>query len=71
MSEVLYPKPRPPKPPSTKPWAVDYELAYDGGGGEWTGYYRWRWSAKAAAWLNHNILSYGGGAALRRNEAAS
>lgn len=49
---------------SGRRWRVDYWLAYDGGGGEWSGYYRTRRGAKLAAWWNYHLASYGGSADL-------
>ena len=45
-------------------YRVAYDLLYDGGGGEWTGYYRTRVGARIAAWWNVHVSSYGGTAAL-------
>ncbi len=45
-------------------WHVRYDLAYDGGGGEWVGYYRSLLGAKIAVWWNRNIASWGGTAEI-------
>lgn len=65
MTERLYPKPpRPEKDRTHLRWRVDYCLAYDGGHGEWSGYYRTRTRARIAAWWNFHIASWGGSAKL-------
>lgn len=45
-------------------YRVDYDLAYDGGSSEWSGYYRTRVGAKIAAWWNVHVSSWGGTADL-------
>jgi hypothetical protein len=50
-----------------RPWWVVYDLAYDGGGSEWTGYYKARWQALVALWWNRHVTSYGGEARLYEN----
>ena len=52
-----------------RPWAVRYDLAYDGGGSKWDGYYRTRFGAQLAAFWNVRIASWGGTAVLRENKA--
>lgn len=49
---------------SGRRWHVDYFLAYDGGGGEWTGYYRTLRGAKWAVWWNMYVRSWGGTAKI-------
>lgn len=67
MSKQLFPKekPEPPEPdPIDRPWVVHYDLAYDGGGDSWDGYYRTKFGAKISAWWNYHIASWGGSAIL-------
>lgn len=45
-------------------YRVDYDLAYDGGGARWTGYYRFATSARLAMVWNRWIASWGGTAIL-------
>lgn len=45
-------------------WHVKYDLAYDGGGSEWTGRYSTKFIALIAIWLNKNVKSWGGSAKL-------
>jgi hypothetical protein len=59
-----YPKERARRDKSHRPWRADYDLAYDGGGSEWSGYYRTRVGAEVAIWLNLYVLSWGGSAEL-------
>jgi len=70
MSEKLWPKEK--KGPSpeylSRPWRVEYDLAYDGGGSSWTAYYRTRWGAKFSAWWNVHVSSWGGSAVLFDNK---
>lgn len=42
------------------PWGVHYNLAYDGGGSEWTKYYKTRTRARIAAFWHRNIATWGG-----------
>ena len=49
----------------TFPFAVDYDLAYDGGGAAFTQYYRTRLAARWCAFWNVRIASWGGTAELR------
>jgi hypothetical protein len=65
MGEMLYPKePRRRRDKSGRRYRVDYDLAYDGGGSEWSGYYRTHLGARIAAFYNYHLASYGGRAAL-------
>lgn len=66
--EQLYPKEKRIKDKSYRPWRVEYYLVYDGGGVEWTGYYRSYAGAKIAAWWNYHVRSWGGRAALYDNK---
>lgn len=69
MSEEIiarYPKPYQERDMSDRPYRVDYELAYDGGGSRWSGHYRTLWGARFSIWWNMHISSYGGSAALVR-----
>lgn len=45
-------------------YRVRYHLIYDGGGGEWDGYYRTRLGARVAIFWNRHVASYGGSAIL-------
>lgn len=65
--EKLYPRPRREKDLSPYLWMVEYDLAYDGGGSRWKGYYRAKWWAKVCAFYNVRIGSWGGTAVLRMN----
>lgn len=56
----IYPKERKVRDVSHRRWRLDCYLAYDGGGTEWSGYYRTRWGAKISAWYHYHIASYGG-----------
>ena len=67
MSVEHFPKPKPVRDHSHRPWRVDYDLAYDGGGTTWTGYYRGRRRAILAIWWQRNVASWGGTADLRGN----
>ena len=65
MSGVrLYPRRKPARDTTGRRWRVDYDLAYDGGGGSWSGHYRTRLGARIAAFLNVHVLSWGGSAWL-------
>lgn len=70
MREQLYPKQHRPPTMETHRWRVDFDLAYDGGGGAWSGYYLTRWGAKLSAWWHVRFASWGGSAFLvdRRHE---
>ena len=75
MSEQLYPSPsrearleRRRSRAEKRRYRVDYDLAYDGGGSEWSGYYRTRAGAKVAAWWNVHVSSWGGTAVLEGEE---
>lgn len=52
------------KPKSDRRWRVVYNLAYDGGGGYWNGYYRTKLGAQVARWWNTHIASWGGNTLL-------
>lgn len=43
-------------------FVVEYDLAYDGGGSRWNGYYRTYTGARAAALWNLHVSSWGGSA---------
>lgn len=45
-------------------WRIEYDLIYDGGNGEWVGYYRTYIGARIAAYWNVWIASWGGSAEL-------
>lgn len=61
MSEQLFPRPRrTPKDKSGRRWRVKYDLTYEGGGGEWSGYYRSKTMSFVCAWFNVYVASYGG-----------
>ena len=61
----IYPKPeKPRKNKSGRRYKIHYYLVYDGGGGEWDGYYRTYLGARIAAWYNEYIGSWGGSATL-------
>lgn len=60
---LLYPRP-PREAPSHRRWRVAYDLAYDGGGAYWNGYYRTRIGALISTWWNVHISSWGGSALL-------
>lgn len=67
----LYPKPSPaPRPiPSAvdRPWAVKFDLVYDGGAAKWIQYYRTKTGARFSAWWKYHISSWGGSAVLIEN----
>lgn len=68
MSEIeAWPKPRKPRRGMDRPYRVDYDLAYDGGGSCWSGYYRTVMGARLASWWNRHVSSWGGSAVLRHN----
>lgn len=56
----LYPKERKVRDVSHRRWRLDCHLAYDGGGSEWSDYYRTLWGAKIAAFMHHHVFSWGG-----------
>lgn len=60
----LYPKERKVKDKSHRRYRVDYDLAYDGGGSRWMGYYRTSTGARIAAFWNYHFASWGGSAEL-------
>lgn len=66
MSKIIatYPKPRKERDKSGRRYRVEYDLAYDGGGSEWIGYYRTRLVAAVAIRFNRHIASWGGTAVL-------
>lgn len=68
MEEQLYPKYKPVVDHSDRPWGVKFDLAYDGGGSRWTGYYRTRLGARISAWWHYHIASWGGSAVLFKND---
>lgn len=49
-----------------RPWSIDYDLAYDGGGSGFTMHYRTQFGARVAAFCHLHLLSYGGSAKLSR-----
>ena len=50
--------------PSSRRWAVVYDLAYDGGGSDFVEFYRTKTGALVARWLHMNLRSWGGSAKL-------
>lgn len=62
-SERLYPKPKKPSVESRR-WRLDCDLAYDGGGTSWKGYYKTRTGARLAAWWHYHYASWGGSIVL-------
>lgn len=56
----VYPRERKTRDKSHRRWRMDAELAYDGGGGKWTDYYRTYLGARIAAFYHYHIASYGG-----------
>lgn len=62
-----YPKPKKRAVPTWRRWHVRYDLAYDGGGSRWTGYYRTRIGARIAIAWNLYVASWGGRALLIDN----
>lgn len=59
-----YPKQRRKRDKSRRRFRVRYDLAYDGGGCLWDGYYRSRVGAAIAIFWNMHVASYGGSADL-------
>lgn len=51
---------RPTRDLSHRRYRVRYDLAYDGGGAAWIGYYRTLRGARVAVWWNRNVASWGG-----------
>ena len=49
---------------SGRRWRVEYDLAYDGGGEEFTRWYHTEFGARVSIWWNRNISSWGGSAIL-------
>ena len=68
MNEQLYPRPCKLKDKSNRRWHVDYEITYDGGGSNWSGFYRTYIGARIAAWWNVHVASWGGNAILYDNK---
>lgn len=66
-----YPVLRQKRDKSGRRWHVRYDLAYDGGGSRWVGYYRTQVGAKVAVWWNRNVASWGGSAQLVDSHAKS
>lgn len=64
----LYPRPNRKKRRSDRRWRVDYDVAYDGGGIYWQGYYSNKVFALIATWWNIKISSWGGTATLYDQE---
>jgi hypothetical protein len=51
-----------------RPWRVRFDLAYEGGGSEWDGFYRTLFGARVSIlWQRSALKSYGGSAVLHRN----
>lgn len=50
--------------PKTRPWAVAYDLAYDGGGASFVSHYRTYLGARVGIFYNKYIGSWGGSAEL-------
>ena len=61
---ATYPRERPYNEHTERPWRVDYDLAYDGGGSRWSKHYRTRLGARVSIWRNLYIASWGGSAVL-------
>jgi hypothetical protein len=68
VAETLYPRTRRRRDLTGRRWYVFYDLAYDGGGSKWVGYYKTKRGAKLAAWWNVNMSSWGGTAVLKENK---
>lgn len=46
-------------------FVIEYDLAYEGGGGRWDGYYKTLWGARLGAfWESHFPNSWGGSAII-------
>lgn len=61
---AVYPKPRRYRDHSDRPWRVDYDLAYDGGGSQFSQYYRTKFGARFSIWRQMHVASWGGSAKL-------
>lgn len=61
---AVHPSPRVKNNKMGRRYWVEYDLAYDGGGSRWTGYYKWLWIARIAMFYNVRIGSWGGSAKL-------
>lgn len=59
-----FPRRRKRRVPTHRRFHVRYDLAYDGGGDTWTGYYHTPLIARLAIFYNMRIASYGGKAVL-------
>ncbi len=59
-----YPKAKRKRQHPERRYRVRYDLAYEGGGSQWDGYYRSLVGASVAIFYNMNIASYGGSAKL-------
>lgn len=46
--------------PKWAKWGVDFSLAYDGGGSEFTKFYRTKVGAFISIWWKKNVFSWGG-----------
>jgi hypothetical protein len=46
--------------PHDRPWGVTFSLAYDGGGEEWTQYYRTKFGRRVSIIWHKYIASWGG-----------
>lgn len=56
----LYPNDKFRDPHLERRWRIDCDLAYDGGGSEWSQGYRTKIGAKIAAFLHYHVFSWGG-----------
>lgn len=64
VSKLVLPKEKLFKEHTHRRWHVQYDLAYDGGGSKWTGYYRTKIVAYIAIYWNYYFASWGGSAVL-------
>lgn len=51
-----------------RPWLCLFELAYDGGGEAWIGYYRTKFGARMSMLWHYYVASWGGSAKVIQNE---
>lgn len=65
MAEQLYPKvPRVKPERIDRPWRVEYDMTFDGGGSAWSQYYRTEFGARWSAFWWEHFRSWGGRATL-------
>lgn len=55
----------------TRPWRMEYNLAYDGGGSRFDVYYRTAFGARWSAFWHLHFRSWGGSARLYANTPSS